>query len=323
MPILRRGFRAGGLSAVARQVKSRASPRVVWRFSDGKAGHDNQSQGLADALNRLRPVEIITLDPLPAVMALSALWGGQRALWRNIPAPGIVLGAGHRTHLSLLAARRMRGGKAIVLMRPSLPLCLFDLCLIPAHDAPPARPNVQVTRGALNRIQPSSHLEPGRGLLLIGGPSAHFTWDNLSLYRQIAAIIAADPAIHWTLTTSRRTPQNFLQHLACAERLTVIPITETGPDWLPAQLARAGQAWVTADSVSMVYEALTAGAAVGVLEVPSRRMNRVTQGLTRLAAEGWVTFFTDWPRDCRLHRPSGIFNEAERCARWIIERWFA
>ena len=142
MPILRRGFRAGGLSAVARQVKSRVSPHVVWRFSDGKAGHDNQSQGLAGALNRLRPVEIITLDPLPAVMALSALGGGQRALWRNIPAPGIVLGAGHRTHLSLLAARRMRGGKAIVLMRPSLPLCLFDLCLIPAHDAPPARPNV-------------------------------------------------------------------------------------------------------------------------------------------------------------------------------------
>lgn len=304
-------------------MKSRASPRVVWRFSDGKAGHDNQSQGLADALNRLRPVEIITLDPLPIVMALSALWGGRRVPWHDLPAPDIVLGAGHRTHLSLLAARRMRGGKAIVLMRPSLPLCLFDLCLIPAHDASPARLNVQVTRGALNRIQPSINLESTRGLLLIGGPSAHFTWDNPSLYRQIAAIIAADPAIYWTLTTSRRTPRNFLEHLACAERLTVIPVTETGPDWLPAQLACAGRAWVTADSVSMVYEALTAGAAVGVLEVPSRRRSRVSRGLEQLAAEGWVTFFTEWSRDHRLRRPCEIFNEAERCARWIIERWFA
>lgn len=129
--------------------------------------------------------------------------------------------------------------------------------------------------------------------------------------------------MNWTLTTSRRTPQDFLQHLDGGERLTVIPVTETGPDWLPAQLARASQAWVTADSVSMVYEALTAGAAVGVLEVPRKQSSRVSRGLEQLTTESWVTFFTDWSRDRRLRRPPEIFNEAECCARWIIERWFA
>jgi mitochondrial fission protein ELM1 len=53
--------------------------------------------------------------------------------------------------------------------------------------------------------------------------------------------------------------------------LTIVPFAATSPDWLPTQLARADQAWVTADSVSMVYEALTAGAAVGVLDVPRPR----------------------------------------------------
>jgi mitochondrial fission protein ELM1 len=100
-------------------------------------------------------------------------------------------------------------------------------------------------------------------------------------------------------------------------------VTETGPDWLPAQLACAGQVWVTADSVSMVYEALTAGAAVGVLEVPRKHANRVSQGLEQLAAEDWVTLFTHWSPGQTLHRPAQTFNEAERCARWIIERWFA
>ncbi len=323
-------------------------PLVVWRFSDGKAGHDGQSRGLVEALSRLRPIEALTLDPLPTLTALSILFIGRFLAWRNLPAPDMVLGAGHRTHLSLLVARQVHRGKAVVLMRPSLPLSLFDLCLIPEHDAPPARRNVLATRGALNRIQPSAALEPSRGLLLIGGPSAHFAWDNENLYRQIAAIVAADPAIHWTLTTSRRTPAGFLERLSPHppapshdgegelpktpsplvgegwERslLKIVPVTETGPDWLPAQLACAGQVWVTADSVSMVYEALTAGAAVGVLEVPVKHANRVSRGLERLAADGWVTPFADWSPGQPLRRPSQTFNEAERCARWIMEQWF-
>ncbi len=297
---------------------------IVWRFSDGKAGHDNQTRGLAEALARLRSVETHTLNPLPPWIALGGLLGGRQPGWRQPPAPDLLLGAGHRTHLSLLAARRIRGGKVVVLMRPSLPLGLFDLCLIPEHDTPPARPNVLATRGVLNRIQPSATLDSQQGLLLIGGPSVHFGWDDARLHQRIAAIVAADPTIRWTLTTSRRTPSSFLEGLSgmANARLTIVPVAATGPDWLPAQLARAGQAWVTADSVSMVYEALTVGAAVGVLDIPQKRSNRISRGLDRLVADGWVTSFADWQQRLHLHRPTSIFNEADRCARWIAERWF-
>ncbi len=300
------------------------TPLVIWRFSDGKAGHDNQSRGLIDAISRLRTVEAVETQPLASRSAVVAGWRGAPA-WRALPEPNLLVGAGHRTHLSLLAARRLRGGKAVVLMRPSLPLRWFDLCLIPEHDSPPLRPDVLATRGALNRIRPSDALEPERGLLLIGGPSAHFGWDDATLYHQIAEVLAATPAIRWTLTTSRRTPPGFLAGLTLRSeaRLSVVPVAETGPDWLPAQLARAGQAWVTADSVSMVYEALTAGAAVGVWEVPVKKPNRIGRGLERLAAQGWITPYRDWRRGGRLTRPFGAFNEAERCARWIVERWFA
>jgi mitochondrial fission protein ELM1 len=299
-------------------------PLVVWRFSDGKAGHDNQTRGLAEALAHLRPVETCTLNPLPPAAALQGWLLGRLPSWNGLPAPGLLLGAGHRTHLSLLAARRTRGGKVVVLMRPSLPLSLFDLCLIPEHDAPPTRANVLATRGALNRIQPSAAQDPRQGLLLIGGPSEHFGWDDVALRQSIAALVAADPAMQWTLTTSRRTPPGFLEGLSglTDARLTVVPVAATGPDWLPAQLAQAAQAWVTADSVSMVYEGLTSGAAVGILDVPRKRASRISRGLDRLAAEGWVTSFADWRQRRHLPRPPGVFNEAERCARWIVERWF-
>lgn len=301
-------------------------PLIIWRFSDGKAGHDHQSGGLANALARLRSAKVITLAPISPFTALAYSLLSRQSAWNEQPDPDLLLGAGHRTHFSLLAARRARGGKAVVLMRPTLPLPLFDLCLIPEHDAPPTRSNVLATCGALNCIQPSSSpVESDQGLLLIGGPSAHFGWDNSALYQQIAVLIAASPLIRWTLTTSRRTPPSFLAGLQTIadQRLMVVPVAQTGPDWLPAQLANAQYAWVTADSVSMIYEALTAGTAVGVLEVPQLRSSRISRGLDHLAAKGWIRSFTQWQQNrqlCRLDQP---FNEAERCARWIVERWFA
>jgi mitochondrial fission protein ELM1 len=296
----------------------------IWQFYDSKAGHENQSRGLIEALARLQNIATLMLLPLPVTKALAGLVYGHLAGWRDLPAPDLLIGAGHHTHLSLLAARRVRGGRALVLMRPSLPLRLFDLCLIPEHDAPPNRPNVLATRGALNRILPSATLESDQGLLLIGGPSAYFAWNDANVCQQIATIITTNPAMHWTLTTSRRTPSSFLKalHSVYDPKLAVVPVTQTGLDWLPDQLARTGQVWVTADSVSMVYEALTAGAAVGILDVPQQRASRISRGLDRLTDDGWVTLFTDWQRDRQLRPLAQPFSEAERCARWIVDRWF-
>ena len=60
MPLLRRRVHAEGLSVTPVRATPAAQPaasRVVWRFSDGKAGHDSQSQGLVDALQRHMDIE--------------------------------------------------------------------------------------------------------------------------------------------------------------------------------------------------------------------------------------------------------------------------
>ena len=85
------------------------------------------------------------------------------------------------------------------------------------------------------------------------------------------------------------------------------------------QLAQAAQVWVTPDSASMVYEALTSGATVGCFELPYARPRRVARGLERLAHEKRLTVFSDWERSGSLQSNDHPLNEAERCARQLLQ----
>lgn len=312
--------------ALAEPVRSR--PLVVWVVSDGKPGHVNQSLGLAEALARAAPTDIRTLPAISLLRAGLALLL-KRPPRDNVPVPDLLVGAGHATHLTLLALRRACGGRAVVLMKPSLPRRMFDLCVIPEHDgvAPDAR--TLVTEGALNRIRPGRQRTGAtatRGLLLIGGVSPHFAWDSDAIALQIKSIVTRTPAIQWTLTTSRRTPEDFLAQLPAAPNLAVVPHTATSPDWLPTELARCDNVWVTPDSASMVFEALTAGTDVGVFDLPVNPKSRVGWAVARLADAGRVTRFTAWcaqetPYPSLHHKGKKIapLAEADRCAAWILD----
>lgn len=298
-------------------------PVVIWRFVDGKPGHDNQSRGLVAALARHMEVDVHDLVPLRRTRAVGHWLRGRYPETRQRPAPALIVGAGHGIHGSMLAARRARGGRIVVLMRPSLPLSWFDLCIIPAHDRPPARANVLPTQGVLNAVHGGGPKDAGAGLMLIGGPSRHVQWREAALLEQIRAVIARSEGIHWTIATSRRTPDSTadaLQRLS-APQARLVRWQDTDPDWLPGQLQRASVAWISADSVSMVYEALTAGAACGVLHVPMADANRVRAGVESLLADGLVTSFEQWRQGAVLSAPPAGFDEAGRCARWIERQW--
>nr|VFK37456.1 MAG: hypothetical protein BECKTC1821D_GA0114238_100185 [Candidatus Kentron sp. TC]VFK51569.1 MAG: hypothetical protein BECKTC1821F_GA0114240_1001142 [Candidatus Kentron sp. TC] len=312
-------------------------PIVVWRFRDGKRGHENQSQGLLRALGRLLPIKHLDITAVSGSLhSLGAVFGHPFRTHR-LPHPDLLIGAGHNTHLPLLANARMRGGRTIVLMKPSLPIRWFDLCVIPAHDDVRPRSNVFTTRGVLNPIAHTPHKTPNRGLFLIGGPSRHYGWDDDTLFEQIDMIVARESGMTWIATTSRRTPKSTARNLIARKWKNLCPIlgSDTPDGWLPEQLARARTAWVTEDSVSMIHEALTSGAFTGVLSVPRHSVTRLSLGVDRLAMDGLVTTFPAW-HNHSLSQPSfgesshgksgfspGEFNEAARCAQWIVDQWFA
>jgi mitochondrial fission protein ELM1 len=205
-----------------------------------------------------------------------------------------------------------------------LPNALYDFCIVPEHDRPTPAEHIPVTRGTLKRIRVTNNPEPQRGLILIGGPSRHYRWNNREVAARIITLIRCDPARTWLLTTSRRTAGGFAEHLqrnlrrAC-RHLEVVTYAETSPAWLVRQFARTCCAWVTEDSVSMPYEALTAHVAVGLLSVPPRRAGRVSRGVGGLVGEGVVMRFANWCNGRALRRPAARFDGAERCAQWIHE----
>lgn len=300
-------------------------PPVIWRFTDGKPGHEKQSLGLALALGR-RVGAISHTIPVRRGWRQVADWlCGRFPQGRELPGPDLLLGAGHATHLPMLAARRARGGRAVVLMRPSLPLCLFDLCLIPEHDHPPRRGNVLATRGVLNAVTPPQGKDHGCGVILIGGPSSHFRWDSAAVIAQLRQIAANTPGLSWRLTTSRRTPADFLAMLSATPLpdVDILCHTDTPAGWLEQQLMRCALAWVTEDSVSMLYEALTAGCGVGLLRLPTQGRGRISTGVERLIEDGWVTPYEAWQESAALTPPYGHFDESGRCAQTILESLLA
>ena len=296
---------------------------ILWLITDTKPGHRSQLQGLAQALAARTSVVAHWIDTPAGRDALWQWLTGRFPAGAALPDPGLILVAGHRTHLAGLAARRARGGKLITLMRPSLPLGCFDLCVIPQHDAPPVRTNVIATRGALNTARPGAERNADQGLFLIGGPSKHYRWDNASLRAQIDAIVAATPGMRWTLTTSRRTPADTEAALLGlqARGVDVRPVRDTPPGWAMAQVARSAQTWVTEDSVTMGYESLTAGAATGLLAVPRLGETRIAAGVSALRREGLVTAFEDWQRDRVLPPPPMRLAEADRVAEAVLTQW--
>jgi mitochondrial fission protein ELM1 len=331
VPLLRRHLHAERLThrpspvGVLQLSTQPEVPRVVWRFSDGKPGHDNQSLGLVDALQRHACIHSYDIPVQPGAGRHWLL--GRFPDGVLLPDPWLIVGAGHATHLPMLAARRARGGRTAVLMRPELPRSLFDLCVIPEHDRPRPADNVLVTKGSLNRMQAvREQKQQDRGLLMVGGPSRHYRWDHRCVVEQIAGVIRFSPVRHWVLTTSRRTPPGFAEQVRQMIfnrnlKLSIVPWRDTGDQWLSAQLRRACCTWVTEDSVSMIYEALTAGLPVGLLTVPPRRNDRVVCGVRQLAAARNVMTYLDWSAGRPLPRPSQVFDEANRVAEQICRRW--
>lgn len=298
---------------------------VIWRVLDDKAGHRNQVLGLTDAIARRISVDCHDVVITPELRGHRSLLPGVTRKLRDLPPPNLLIGAGHRTHLPLLSFRHYFGARAVVLMRPSIPSAAFDLAIVSSADkVSRLRSNLMITEGPLNRVRPSKSLSDSTGLILVGGESGHFEWSDKRVLDQLATIVTQDDGVRWTLTTSRRTPSSFLAAWESSGLPgEMIPCEETPAGWVPQKLQQSGRVWVTCESMSMIYEALTAGAAVGLLELPEKRRSRVVRGAAILVEQGLVTTCSDWRDGAELTHPPSPLCEADRCADEVIRRFLS
>jgi len=297
---------------------------VIWRLLDGKPGHQNQSLGLVNALSSKFDCECIDITTGNKISGVAAYLNATWSYGKHLPLPDLIIGAGSRTHTHLLAAQKAYGGKTIVLMKPSLPASLYDLCLIPEHDEFRGWGTILETQGVLNTVSPSLMPSPEKCLIMIGGPSRHFKWQDEDVLNQLVQLIQHHPNKKFTLTTSRRTPVSLLEKLKKTTELssiTVFPYSQTNSEWLSTELANSASAWVTEDSVSMVYEALTANISVGLINLEITKNNRVAKGINKLVSDEVLTRFDSQGMYRTKTLPNTTFSEAERCATWIDREW--
>lgn len=256
-------------------------------LSSGKAGHEANSVGVAEALGV--PYAIRIAAPRAFFAHLSP-YGPLDP--RNLPGragsvfappfPEIVIACGRITVPYVRAIKRAAGDAVftVFLQDPRASRASMDLIWAPDHDRLSGS-NVISTltsphpfsaaRLAAAKAAPEPRiatLPSPRAAIILGGPSGAHDYtagDVARLAAATAAIVAAGYSV--MATPSRRTPPELVG--AVREGVGVAPAfiwDGTGANPYAQMLAHAGAILVTGDSVNMVGEATATGAPVYVFE---------------------------------------------------------
>ncbi|HFB65446.1 MAG TPA: hypothetical protein ENJ60_07900 [Aeromonadales bacterium] len=328
-------------ASILEQPANRCQLLIIWYVTDDKPGHINQILGLIDALERQLSQPVVS-EPEYNFNGVKAYvfstrqqrrtlfknnWSKLKALFGfvpdiSLPAPNLIIGAGHATHCTVLAASRAYKIPSVILMKPSLPVSWFDYLIVPEHDGLENTDNVLTIRGAINRMQPQQKM-PQSGLILLGGPSKHYIWDEEEIVQQFRNLIAVKADVRWKISTSRRTPKNFEDTIDKIMRqhnnLKLIKFDDCEKNWLKENLPQNEQVWVTPDSVSMIFEALSSGADVGIFEMRSTH-SKVSKSIADLVTSHQVTTLDVYIRAKEMFRNDFPLNEGEKAARWLLEK---
>ena len=207
-------------------------------------------------------------------------------------------------------------------MKPSLPCNWFDLCIIPNHDKFKSKGLVYWTKGVLADTSNLIKKDEKKGLILVGGISKHYQWDSEIVANQIQKLLNNNSSINFILSTSRRTPKDFIVKIKkfTFVNLKIHSIKKQNKNWLKDQMKKVKYAWISEDSISMGYESLTAGQNVGLISLKIKGKSRITKEMDRLKKERLV--FANKNKSYKnIDNLHTVINEASRCAKLIRKQF--
>ena len=253
----------------------------------------------------LEPRIVPLLPRLPWWWMPGRFWPSPlRAVGITTPDEPLAIGCGGKA-APVLAALKRRGRLVVQIQHPRMDARRFDQVVVTRHDGLTG-PNVVVTRTALHRVTPArlaaaraawadrlAHLPRPLVAVLLGGSNGRFRLEEaegVALGRQLAAMMRGDGA-GVAVTPSRRTAPLVVDAIREAiEPLGGFVWDGTGDNPYFGLLACADAIVVTADSVSMVSEAVATAAPVFIAELPGRS-RRIGAFLEGLRADGRVRRF--------------------------------
>src|SRR6056300_346317 len=296
---------------------------VIGAFKDGKKGHEKQIDALITEL---------ALHKSTKVHEFSS-WEKHNSI------PNLIIGAGNATHKHMLTAKaEYPSAKTIVLMKPSLrPTQWFDIAIVPNMDAYYlGKPkNVITTQGVLSKYS-SIEPKPKTGLIVVGGKSRHFLFRKKVVAQQIEWILNdLYKDYHWKITTSPRSPDlDMPKHSGNAEFFSW---KDTDDNWLTNQMQQSEITFITPESVSVLYEALSTNTKVYVFDHElhtdgqhgTQRQTKVTKNIAALKKQSKVGYidtkrhlFSRSVKSADLHHPINQepLSESKRVVQILLQR---
>lgn len=307
-----------------------------WILSDGTAGMEAQSVGLAQAMGltpvvkSIQPSRLLRLSPsLGALPGVSPAAGGDSLA---PPYPALAITCGRRHAGASIALKRLSGGTVytIHIQDPRVSPALFDTLVVPEHD-PMRGPNVISTIGSLNRINDTllgeeaarfagqvSELPRPLVAVNLGGNTQQYKVDAAMADRVVRGLLGLLEREHCGLaiTISRRSGRPLTDALApLVERSDTLVWTGDGPNPYLGFLGLADAIIVTADSINMVSEACSIGKPVHILSL-GKEPRRRAAFLDTVRAQGLAR---DFNGGLESWNPSQL-RETERVAALLVEQ---
>ena len=275
-------------------------PRV-WLLLGHRRGDNNQVLALGEALGVPFETRTMTYKRLARLrMKLFKTDVGHlksdARQWLQPPWPDLVIGIGRRTVPVARWIQEQSGGRAnlVRLGHPRAPNEWFDLVISTRQYPVPPGENLITLQLAMNRFRKPprpteaerawmDHLPRPHLLLSLGGPSAMWRLDNAALRLAATKLVRRVEREGGTLIVvgSPRTPKDAwaLVRDAVGESIHAAIVAKNEVRY-PVLLADADEHHVTADSVSMISEAIMTGKPVGLITVePDARGKRRIRGL--------------------------------------------
>ncbi len=262
-----------------------ALPRI-WALLGEKVGDNNQLLALAEGLGlpfETRPMRYNLARAIPPRLLGATLVTLKRSARQRLepPWPDLVLAIGRRSVPVARWIRRRSGGRArlVLVGHPRVDPEHFDLVLTTHQYPVPPKGNVTVLPLAMSRLRdpgPPSAAEqawldalPRPHLLLaVGGPTKYWNIDPDDLAMQVKQLVARARERRGTViaVSSRRTPAAALEAIRTALG-DEGRITDGAMPRFSLLMADADEIFVTADSVSMLSEAVQTGKPVGMVPI--------------------------------------------------------
>jgi len=300
---------------------------------DGRPGHEKQSLGIVQGLeNRVTVnrtiIDVSTRGFLPQVDSyLKLLLNNKNPGIAGMPDKAdLVICTGTRTHTTALLLKKYFHVPAAACMTPGVHLRnQFDICFVPEHDGGKIRANFFPTCGAPNSNTNKGKHQAQNGLILVGGvDEKSHVWESGKIVENIVEIIEKDSEINWVISSSPRTPEATVNHIVEkikeSKNATFYDFKDTPKGWVEEQYDLCQTVWVTTDSISMLYEALSSGCTVNVMPMSWKKdSSKFKKNEDLLVRKRLVTPFFAWKRGTGKPTELAQLNEAQRCADYILQ----